>query len=106
VTRYNGYVTTGEDEDFGRPDLDYKLENPPFYAIRTGVLVIASCGGPRNNVRQQVLDRNDKVIPGLYVAGEVSGYQGFATGMYTMGNLVFGKQAGRIAAWVALGSRS
>ena len=105
VTRYNGYVTAGEDEDFGRPDLDYKLENPPFYAIRTGVLVIASCGGPRNNIRQQVLDRNDKVIPGLYVAGEASGYQGFATGMYTMGNLVFGKQAGRMAAGEALGSR-
>jgi len=102
VTKWNGYVAAGKDLDFGRQDLAYKIESPPFYAIKTGVLVVVSSGGPATNVRQQVLDINGKVMPGLYVAGEVAGFQGFGTGTFSMGNIVFGKQAGKMAAWDAL----
>jgi len=98
VTKYNGYVAEGEDKEFGRKELSYKIENPPFYAISTGILVVATNGGPATNVRQQVLDETDKVIPGLYAAGEVTGFQGFGTGMFNTGNFIFGQQAGRMAA--------
>jgi len=98
VTKYNGYVADGEDKEFGRKELVYRIENPPFYAIRTGILVVGTNGGPAVNVRQRVLDETGKVIPGLYAAGEVAGFQGFGTGMFSTGNFVFGRQAGLMAA--------
>lgn len=102
INRWNGCVTAGKDEEFGRQDLVYKIENPPFYAIKIGVMVVFTGCGPAVNVQQQVLDVNGKVIPGLYVAGEVAGFQGFATGFNNIGNIVFGRQAGKMAAWEAL----
>jgi len=106
VDKYNGYVESGKDLDFDRQDLTYKIMNPPFYAIKTGVLTPVSSGGPASNVRQQALDVNDKVIPGLYLAGEVAGFQGFGTATFSMGNIIFGKQAGKMAAWDILYRRS
>jgi FAD binding domain len=32
VARYNSFVDTGTDEDFGKPRPMYKIANPPFYA--------------------------------------------------------------------------
>ncbi len=106
ITKWNGYVEAGEDLEFGRKDLSYKIENSPFYAIKTVPLMLGASGGPAINVRQQVLDITDKVIPGLYAAGELAGFRGFGTGSGNIGCIVFGKQAGRIAAWEALQRRS
>lgn len=105
VTRWNECVAVGEDRDFGRQELDYKIETPPFYAIRTVPTVLVSAGGPATNVWQQVLDTSGKVILGLYAAGEVTGYRGFGCGGGTTGCLVFGRQAGLMAAREALQRR-
>jgi predicted oxidoreductase len=102
IAKYNVYVSQGEDKDFGRKELVYKIENPPFYAVRTGIVVNVTNGGPATNIRQQVLDDTNRVIPGLYAAGEVTGFQGFGTGTYNMGAFIFGKQAGLMAACEAL----
>jgi fumarate reductase flavoprotein subunit len=102
VTKYNSYVDAGNDPDFGRQDLRYKIENPPFYAFVTLPTVVMSFGGPKNNGKQQVLDKTGKVIPGLYVAGELAGYKGFGTGSGNIGGIVFGKRAGQVAAQYAL----
>jgi succinate dehydrogenase/fumarate reductase flavoprotein subunit len=99
VDTYNGYVAAGKDADFGRQELVYKIQNPPFYGIKTGVLTPVSSGGPAHNIRQQVIDESDKVIPGLYIAGEISGFQGFGTATFSMGNIIFGKLSGKMAAW-------
>ena len=32
VARYNGFVDTGEDEDFAKPKPLYKIAKPPFFA--------------------------------------------------------------------------
>jgi len=106
ITRWNGYVAAGKDPEFDRKEPGYKIESPPFYAIPTGSLLIASSGGPAVDVRQQVLGVTGKVIPGLYVAGEIAGFQGYGTGMFNMGNFVFGQQAGRMAAIDTLYRRS
>jgi flavocytochrome c len=102
IERYNGFVAAGKDEDFGRQELKYKIENPPFYGIRTVPVVVMSNGGPATNDRMQVLDENDKIIPGLYAAGEITGYRGFGTGSGNMGCVVFGKRAGTLAAQYAM----
>jgi succinate dehydrogenase/fumarate reductase flavoprotein subunit len=98
IETYNGYVEAGEDLEFGRQDLVYKIENPPFYAIKTAPTTLISRGGPAVNIQQQVLDINGKVISGLYAAGEVAGFGGAGTGSGNTGCVVFGKQAGKMAA--------
>ena len=102
ITKWNGYVEAGKDLDFDRKELNYKIENPPFYAIKTVPSVLISAGGPAVNVRQQVLDKTGKVIQGLYAAGELTGFRGFGTGSSNTGAIVFGKQAGTMAAQHAL----
>jgi hypothetical protein len=32
VARYNSFVDSGEDEDFGKPKPLFKIAKPPFYA--------------------------------------------------------------------------
>jgi len=101
VATWNGYVAAGKDPEFGRKELNYGIENPPFYAIKTVPSVLISAGGPATNVRQQVLDTTGKIIPGLYAAGELTGFRAFGTGSLNTGCIVFGKQAGMIAAQYA-----
>jgi len=98
ITRWNRYVEAGEDPDFGRKNLTYKIENPPFYGMKTVPSVLISAGGPAINVRQQVLDVNGKIIPGLYAAGELTSFRAFGTGSLNTGCVVFGRQAGIMAA--------
>jgi len=104
ITTYNGYVEAGKDIEFGREELVYKIENSPFYAIKTYPRALMGAGGPANNIKQQVLlDANDKVVAGLYVAGEAAGYAILhSTGSGNMNCLVYGEQAGKMAAHEAL----
>jgi len=103
VNRWNGHVDAGVDADFGRQTLTHKIETPPYYAIETVPAILISAGGPATNVKQQVLGDTDRVIPGLYAAGEVTGYRAFGTGSLNIGNVVYGRQAGDMAAAYALG---
>ncbi|MFC2068742.1 FAD-dependent oxidoreductase [Chloroflexota bacterium] len=98
VTKYNGYVAAGKDTDFGREELVYKIENPPFYGARSVPVQLTSSGGPATNIEMQVLDSSNKIIPGLYAAGEITAYRAIGTGGLNIGCLVYGRQAGKMAA--------
>lgn len=102
VAKWNGFVDAGKDTDFGRLNLKYRIDRPPFYAIETVPANLISAGGPVTNTRMQVVDTTGKVIPGLYAAGEITGYRAFGTGSLNTGCLVFGKQAGLMAAQEAM----
>ena len=81
VKRYNELVRLGKDIDFGKdPSRLTTVEKPPFYAAQTGAALLVTLSGLRINTRLQVLDKDNKVIPGLYAAGNVSG--GFFAGDY------------------------
>lgn len=73
VERYNSFVDSGEDVDFGKPAPKYKIQTPPFYAAWGMPLVHDSRAGLRINAKCQVIDMNGRVIPGLYCAGESAG---------------------------------
>ena len=73
VRRYNGFVDSGIDEDFGKPSPKYKIQTPPFHAAWGTPLVHDSRAGLRINEKCQVLDMNGQVIPGLYCGGESAG---------------------------------
>ena len=73
VTRYNSFVDSGTDSDFGKPTPQYKIQTPPFYAAWATPLVHDTRSGLRINAKCQVLDMNGQVVPGLYCGGESAG---------------------------------
>ena len=106
IDRYNHFVTSGTDMDFGRQALAGKygspqrIEKPPFYAFATIGHLLATYGGIAVDKEMHVL-RNGVPIPGLYAAGEAIG--GFHGASYHSGSaigkaLVFGRMAGKNAA--------
>ncbi|MBI4082270.1 MAG: FAD-dependent tricarballylate dehydrogenase TcuA [Candidatus Lambdaproteobacteria bacterium] len=77
------------------------IDQPPFeaYAVTCGVTF--TFGGLRVNTSAQVLDTEEKVIPGLYAAGEIVGglfYFNYPGGSGLTAGAVFGKIAGEHAA--------
>ena len=51
----------------------HRIVTPPFYALSIMVIWHDSYGGLRVNGRQQVIDLQGEVIPGLYAGGEAAG---------------------------------
>jgi len=76
VKRYNEVIVPNKkDPDFGKKphNLTKVIAKAPFWACYAGMAVHHTMGGLNINTRAQVLDRERKVIPGLYAAGEVTG---------------------------------
>ena len=75
VATWNGYVEAGADPEFER-EAEAPMSpimTPPFYALSIMVIWHDSYGGLRVNGRQQVVDMQGQVIPGLYAGGEAVG---------------------------------
>ena len=106
IERYNELCHAGLDEDFGKmPKRMFPVENPPFYACKfasAGMLVL--CGGIDCDLDMHALDTEDKVIPGLYVAGNTMGrrflveYPVVVAGISLGTAMSFGRLAGKNAA--------
>ena len=75
VRRYNTFVRNKFDPDFGRgaESLRYTLEKPPFWACRASMSRHHTMGGVSTDIKARVLDWDERPIPGLYAAGEVTG---------------------------------
>jgi succinate dehydrogenase/fumarate reductase flavoprotein subunit len=73
IARYNGFVDSGVDEDFGKPKPLYKIAKPPFYAGWATPVLHDTRAGLRINGKCQVVDMKGEVIPGLYAGGESAG---------------------------------
>jgi len=90
IERFNGFAAAGKDEDFGRGERPVEQlfngavkeepnrKNPtmwpisgqgPYYAALVTGGTLDTKGGPKTNNNGQVLDVNDKPIPGLYGVG-------------------------------------
>jgi fumarate reductase flavoprotein subunit len=74
VEEYNGFCKKGHDEIFAK-DLKYMrpLKSPRFYAIKCRTISLGTLGGIKINSRMEVLDRKNRVIPGLYAGGMDAG---------------------------------
>jgi flavocytochrome c len=72
VAEFNAGVDSGKDR-FGRTLWKIKIDQPPYYAGARIPTVHHTMGGIQINTKTQVIDKNGKVIPGLYAAGEVTG---------------------------------
>jgi len=102
IQDYNNAIDQGKPDAFGKPvtSSTLKISSPPYYAIRLWPKIHYTPGGIGINSQAQVLDFNQKPIPGLYAAGEVTG------GVHGAGRLgscalteciVFGRIAGKQA---------
>ncbi len=90
VKNFNKFAKEGKDPEFHRGESYYDwfygdknfkgpspclapLETPPFYAIAVLPGVLGTAGGVAINTKAQVLDYDNKIIPGLYAAGNNTG---------------------------------
>jgi flavocytochrome c len=103
IDKYNSDIDAhGFDTAFGRKYLQgthgrpVKIDTPPFLAYESYPSILSTKGGIKINPKCQVVDMYDRVIPGLYAAGEVSGGM---FGLKTLGGLAVtrGWIQGRIA---------
>ena len=68
VARYNSFVDSGTDDDFGKPKPLYKIAKPPFYAAWATPVVHDTRAGLRINASCQVVDMNGKSSRACIVA--------------------------------------
>jgi len=76
------------------------IEKPPFYAIVFSGGITATFGGPLINTKAQVLNTEDKPIPGLYAAGNAAAglfFYNYIGGTQLGACVVFGRIAARDA---------
>ena len=73
VARYNSFVDSGVDIDFGKPAPAHKIKEPPFHAAWATPTPHDSRAGLRINAKCQVIDRAGHIIGGLYCGGESAG---------------------------------
>ena len=80
-------------------------DHGPLVAVKLNILTRKTLGGLQTDLQGRVLDATGTPIPGLYAAGEVSGFGGGGVhgyrsleGTFLGGCLFSGRQAGRAAA--------
>lgn len=74
ITAYNGFVKSGKDAQFERPNLPRELAVAPFYALEIAPAVHHTMGGVVIDTKAEVKsEKTGKPIQGLYAAGEVTG---------------------------------
>jgi len=100
VKKYNESFDKKSDE-FGRGNWSSKIDKGPFYATFRYPALHHTMGGLKINEETQVIDKNGKIIPGLFAAGEITG--GIHGANRLGGNaiadiIVFGRIAGKNAA--------
>jgi fumarate reductase flavoprotein subunit len=107
LAEYNRRTETGEPDELGRVHLSggvgvrAALDTPPFYAHRSGTVVLATYCGVTVDTSMRVLDVLGEPIERLYAAGEVVGGfhgAGYMTGTSIGKAGIFGRVAGTAAA--------
>jgi predicted oxidoreductase len=73
IDRYNSFVDSGTDDDFGKASPQFKIETGPFYAAWNTVQLHDTYMGVRVNGKCQVVSLEGQPIPGLYAGGECTG---------------------------------
>lgn len=105
VSQYNRFCEKGHDDLFAKnPKFLHPVKQPKFYAFRIVSFFLATMGGIKINERTEVLNKEDKAIPGLYATGNDSvGLYGDTYDLWLPATAFgFAMNSGRIAAENAL----
>ena len=73
VKRVSDMAGKGNDKDFNHRSGLVDMQQGKYYVIKAVPSTHHTMGGVRINLDNQVLDRYDQVIPGLFAVGEVTG---------------------------------
>ena len=73
IKKYNSYVDAGKDPEFHKNVLGLKCEVAPFYATPRKPAIHHTMGGLVIDTKAHVLNKDGKIIDGLYSAGENAG---------------------------------
>lgn len=73
IKKYNSYVDAGKDPEFHKNVLGLKCEVAPFYATPRKPVIHHTMGGLVIDTKAHVLNKDCKIIDGLYSAGENAG---------------------------------
>ena len=101
IDHWNVFAEAGCDYQFGRDPATLRaFDGGPYYAMPGVPLILNTQGGPRRNVRAEILDPNGEPIPHLYGAGELGSINAFQYqgGCNLSECLIFGRIAGENAA--------
>ncbi|WCG35114.1 flavocytochrome c [Companilactobacillus farciminis] len=99
VANWNQAVKVQQDSEFNRTTgMERDISDGPFFAIHIAPAVHYTMGGLKINDKTQVLNTDNKIIKGLFAAGEIAG--GLHGNNRIGGNsiaetVVFGRQAGQ-----------
>lgn len=101
MEKYNSYVDSGIDPEFGKSSFLQKVDTAPYYATPRSPAIHHTMGGLVIDAGTHVLTKDGSIIPGLYAAGEVTG--GIHAGNRLGGNAIAditvnGRIAGKNAA--------
>ncbi|MBA1434030.1 flavocytochrome c [Bombilactobacillus bombi] len=101
IKTWNQSVQDHQDSQFSRQTgMERSIQSAPYYSIHIAPAVHYTMGGIAINAQTQVLNQQQKVIAGLFAAGEVAG--GLHGNNRIGGNsiaetIIFGRQAGQQA---------
>ncbi|MEW9094244.1 MAG: flavocytochrome c [Clostridiaceae bacterium] len=101
LDRYNGYVKDGKDKEFNKRSMPSTIDTAPFYILKAAPAVHHTMGGLKINTKAEVINKDGKVIEGLYATGEVTGgvHGTNRLGSNALADItVFGRIAGQNAA--------
>lgn len=93
INNWNAMVEAGKDTDFGRTRSLTKIEEAPYYGLKTTLFSSVCHGGITKNEKAEVTKVDGEIIEGLYAAGELTTVTN--SNGYTISN---GITFGRIAA--------
>lgn len=113
VKRFNGFASKGVDEDFHRGEKHWSTGHPigqegasnpglgtliesPFYGIELHPSAFASAGLV-TNTHAQVMHQRNRVVPGLYAAGNASVHSEYGVGYQAGHSLASGMTFGYLA---------
>jgi fumarate reductase flavoprotein subunit len=105
IDEYNRFCEKNHDDVFAKnPRYLRPLKGPKFYAVKLRTVFLGTIGGIKINHRAEVLDKKERVIPGLYAAGfDAGGAYGdsycitVASGMCASFAINTGRMAGKNA---------
>jgi fumarate reductase flavoprotein subunit len=70
VNEYNGFCEKGHDDLFAKdPKYLCPIKGPKFYAVKARTIFLGTLGGIKINHKTEVVDKKEKIIPGLYAVG-------------------------------------
>ena len=99
INKWNYSCELGEDIEYGRKLMLNPLVTAPFYAVELSPAMLNTQGGPRRNIKAQIIRPDGSPIPRLYSSGELGSiYSYLYQGTGNIGEcFAFGRIAARNA---------